>query len=201
MELASLVLGVTLFAITNIDDVFVLLGFFADPRFRAREIVLGQYGGMCVLIGASLIVALISLALPSEYVGLLGLAPLAIGIKKLWELRAPGEGDHEEVKPDAGKSGFGNILSVAAVTIANGGDNIGVYAPLFATRSASSTTVIVLTFLLMTGVWCWFSHWLVSHRTMGAPIRRYGRRLLPFVLIALGCSILYEAGTLALLMS
>jgi cadmium resistance protein CadD (predicted permease) len=87
------------------------------------------------------------------------------------------------------------------VTIANGGDNIGVYAPLFATRPASSTMVIVLTFLLMTVVWCWFSHWLVSHRTMGIPIRRYGRLVLPFVLMGLGCLILYDAGTFALVMS
>lgn len=199
MELANLVLGVTLFAVTNIDDAFVLLGFFADARFRAREVVFGQYGGMCVLIGASLVVALISLALPPKYVGLLGLAPLAIGIKKMWELRTDGKGDDEDVKLDAGKSAIGNILSVAAVTIANGGDNIGVYAPLFATRSASSTTVIVLTFLLMTAVWCWFAHWLVSHRTIGAPIRRYGRLVLPFVLMGLGCLILYEAGTIELL--
>jgi hypothetical protein len=29
----ALILGVTLFAATNIDDLFVLLGFFADPEF------------------------------------------------------------------------------------------------------------------------------------------------------------------------
>jgi hypothetical protein len=37
-----LILGVTLFAATNLDDIFVLLGFFADPQFRTRYIIVGQ---------------------------------------------------------------------------------------------------------------------------------------------------------------
>ena len=83
MELANLALGVTLFAATNVDDLFVLLAFLSDSTFRVRQVVAGQYLGICPLIAASLLVSLIALALPPAYVGLLGLAPLAIGIRKL----------------------------------------------------------------------------------------------------------------------
>jgi cadmium resistance protein CadD (predicted permease) len=31
-------MAIVLFASTNVDDVFVLIGFFADPKFRARDI-------------------------------------------------------------------------------------------------------------------------------------------------------------------
>jgi cadmium resistance protein CadD (predicted permease) len=34
---------------------------------------------------------------------------------------------------------------------------------------------------------------------LGAPIRRYGHRVVPFVLIALGVLVLYEAGSFGLL--
>ncbi|WP_371422537.1 cadmium resistance transporter [Tardiphaga sp.] len=199
MSFSAIALALPLFAVTNIDDIFVLLGFFSDPRFRARQIVVGQYLGMLTLIGVSLVAALVSLVLPPQYVGLLGLAPLAIGLKKLYDLRNASGDDDEDIPHKAGSSGIGNILSVAAVTIANGGDNIGVYAPLFATRGTSATGIIVITFLAMTAIWCLFAFWLVNHRTIGAPIRKFGHIVLPFVLIALGILILYEAGSFGLL--
>jgi cadmium resistance protein CadD (predicted permease) len=43
-------LGVTLFAATDIDDLFVLVGFFADPKFRAGNVVIGQYLGIGALV-------------------------------------------------------------------------------------------------------------------------------------------------------
>jgi cadmium resistance protein CadD (predicted permease) len=61
-----------LFASTNVDDIFVLVGFFADPKFRARNIVLGQYAGIVMLFGLSLLGSLLSLVIPREYIGLLG---------------------------------------------------------------------------------------------------------------------------------
>jgi len=41
-------------------------------------------------------------------------------------------------------------------------------------------------FVLMTALSCAVAHWLVYHPTLGAPIRRYGHRIMPFVLINLG---------------
>ena len=60
------------------------------------------------------------------------------------------------------------------MTAANGGDNIGVYMPLFATRTISATAIIVTVFMIMTALWIGITHRLVSHPTLGAPIRRYG---------------------------
>ena len=51
----------------------------------------------------------------------------------------------------------------------------------------------------MTVSWILAAHWLVSHRTLGAPIRRYGHRLVPFVLVALGIYVMVEADTFSLL--
>lgn len=36
-------IAVGVFATTNIDDVFILLGFFSDPKFKPRQIVLGHH--------------------------------------------------------------------------------------------------------------------------------------------------------------
>ncbi|MDE1997119.1 MAG: cadmium resistance transporter, partial [Rhizobiaceae bacterium] len=115
--------GIVVFISTNVDDVLVLLGFFSDPKFRTRQIVIGQFAGIAVLCGVSFIASLISLIIAPAYIGLLGLAPLFLGLKQLWE-RWTGadeeDGDPEDHEKAA--AGHGNILAVAAVTIANGGD-------------------------------------------------------------------------------
>src|SRR6266404_7894102 len=80
-------LAVVVFASTNLDDVFVLVTFFADKNFRVRDVVIGQYAGVSTLYAISAIAALISLIIPPTYIGLLGLAPIVIGIRKLYGLR------------------------------------------------------------------------------------------------------------------
>ena len=83
---AQLGLAVVVFASTNIDDIFVLLGFLVDPHFRLRNVVIGQYLGIIALIIASIAASVISLAVAPNYVGLLGILPVLIGIMRLTAL-------------------------------------------------------------------------------------------------------------------
>jgi cadmium resistance protein CadD (predicted permease) len=192
--LGSIVLAIGLFASTNIDDLFVLLGLFSDPRYRRSDIVKGQYAGIAILFGVSVAASLISLVIAPEYIGLLGLAPIAIGLKRLLELRREGA---EEA--GAAVNSSANIVAVAAVTVANGGDNIGIYTPLFAIRPAVDIAIIAIVFVAMTAAWLFAAYRLTVHPRLSAPIRRYGPRVVPLVLIGLGIMILAEAGTFALL--
>lgn len=197
--LSTVILGIVLFAATNIDDVFILLGFFADRTFRVRDVVLGQYLGIIVLVGASLAAAMLALIVPLQYIGWLGLIPIALGVKKLYDhWRSVDEDD--SAGHGAASSAFRRVMSVAAVTVANGGDNIGVYTPVFAVHSAAEICAVLVVFAVMTGIWCGIAHWMVNHRTLGAPIRRYAQALMPLVLIAIGVWVIYEAGSLQVLM-
>jgi cadmium resistance protein CadD (predicted permease) len=191
MILDVVVAGIV-FAATDVDDLFVLIGFFADPRLRVGQVVLGQYLGIGTLFGASIAVALAAVVIPPAYVGLLGLIPIAIGAKSLWELWRGGD-------DDARGHTAGGVLSVAGVTIANGGDNVGVYVPLFATRELDELAIYAVVFAAMTGRWCWAAHRLASHPEAGAPIRRFAPVAVPLVLIALGLWILYEGASYRLL--
>ena len=69
--------------------------FFATPRFPSSQIVLGQYIGMGSLIGVSLAGSLITFVLPRNLIGLIGLFPIAIGIKTL-ELHKKGDEEDDE---------------------------------------------------------------------------------------------------------
>jgi cadmium resistance protein CadD (predicted permease) len=189
-------LAIVLFVSTNVDDLVVLIAFFANSRFRARDVVAGQYAGVAVLFIVSAAGALLSLVIPSAYLGLLGIFPILIGIGKLLELRR----DRTRTAPSkdlVGTTGsHGNIASVALVTVANGGDNIGVYIPSFAVHSGSQVAIIAVVFVAMTALLCLLAHWMVSHPRLGAPLRRYGHIFAPLVLIALGILIIYNAGSI-----
>ena len=82
---------------------------------------------------------------------------------------------------------------VALVTIANGGDNIGAYVPVFATRTPVEIVAIVLVFLVMTALWCLAGIALVSHPRLGPPVRRLAAPLTPFVLMGIGVLIIVES--------
>lgn len=192
--------GIVVFTSTNIDDIFLLSAFFADPRMRHRSIVVGQYLGIGVLVLGSALTALLALALPDGWVALLGVVPLLLGLRKLLALRtdtAGAESVCEEHRiQDQGhnaKRGLrSQVLAVASVTVANGGDNVGVYVPLFATALDAIATY-ALTFVVMTGLWCALGYLLVNNTILGGAIRRYGHAVLPIVLIALGVHILSDA--------
>lgn len=196
---ALLALAIGLFVTTNIDDIFVLVGFFSDPRFKPRQIAIGQLAGLATLYAASVVFSLLALVVSAATIGFLGVLPIAIGLKKIEELRRPGEPEDDREDGAIGSASRGNILAVAAVTIANGGDNLSIYTPIFAARSGPDVVLIGLVFAAMTLTWVGAAFWLMHHRTLGAPIRRYGRRVIPFVLVALGFYILEEMGTLTLL--
>jgi cadmium resistance protein CadD (predicted permease) len=192
-------LAIALFASTNVDDAFVLVGFFADPKFRSREIVIGQYAGIATLFGVSVAVSLLSLVIPRPYLGLLGVVAVLIGAKKLLDLYRERNKAEKTLERHSNTRANGRIAAVALVTIANGGDNIGIYAPSFAVRSWYEIAIIALVFVVMTAFWCFAAQSMVSHPGLGAPIRRYGRRVAPVVFIGLGILILYQAGSFGLL--
>jgi cadmium resistance protein CadD (predicted permease) len=187
MELAALVgLAVILFVSTNLDDLFVLLAFFLDPATRLRDVILGQYLGIGALVLLSIAASVASLALAPAYVGLLGLLPIAIGIRQLVRRRG---GDEDESSGTAA----GRVLAVAGITVANGGDNIGVYTPVFATRALPEILTIVIVFAVSVALLLLAAHWLVRHPALGIPIRRYGPALTPWVLIAIGAFVIYDS--------
>jgi cadmium resistance protein CadD (predicted permease) len=192
--------AVVLFISTDLDDVFVLLGFFADPRFRIRQIVAGQFIGIAVLYLVSVVGSWVSLVLPAGVVGLLGLVPITMGFKSAWELWTSSDANEQVPAGNRrSRTAHANIAAVFAMTIANGGDNVSVYIPLFAMRSGSNIAIMGIVFGIMTAIWLNFAYWLTRHRAIGAPVRRYTRQLMPFVFIALGIFILYQAGTVQLL--
>ena len=61
--------------------------FFSSLAYPVRQIVLGQYIGIGSLVAIGVLGSLIALVVPTYVIGLLGIVPIAIGIKNLIEIR------------------------------------------------------------------------------------------------------------------
>ncbi len=212
----AIITGTTSFAATNIDDIVILMLFYAQVNvtFRKRHIVAGQYLGFTALIIASLPGFFGGLIVPRVWIGLLGLLPIAIGTKELVSRQDDADAEVQTITTDFEQSSssqtavaiLASVLNpqtyrVAAVTVANGGDNIGIYVPLFASSNLPSLGVILSVFFLLVGVWCYVAYRLTSLPAVANVLTRYGRALVPFVLIGLGIFILLDSGTYQLLLS
>ena len=201
--LTAISTGMTAFTATNLDDILILLLFFSQVNavFRRRHIVFGQFLGFTALVLASLPGFFGRLIFPPDWIGMLGLLPIAIGLSRLLNPETD-DSEAEAELEQSENSFFSSFLSpqtysVAAVTVANGGDNIGIYVPLFASNTLESLAVILGVFFAMVGVWCYAAYRLIQMRAIADTLTRYGNQLVPFVLIGLGIAILVKSGTLA----
>lgn len=173
------------FAATNLDDIFILMLLFsgANDIRQSRRIVLGQFLGIGVLTAGSLLGAAGLGLLPDACLRLLGLIPFGLGLRAWLRRKDPAA---EAISP----VGEGTVLGTALLTIANGGDNLGVYLPLFAGYTRWQSGLVVLVFGFLTGIWCLLGKYLAELPKIQALLRRYGGVLVPWVLMLLGLSVL-----------
>ncbi|MFI7152874.1 cadmium resistance transporter [Nonomuraea sp. NPDC050022] len=189
-----------LFAVTNIDDIVILALFFAQGaghRGATSRIILGQYLGFAAILVVAIAAAFGATFLPEPVIPYLGLLPLALGLKagwQAWRVHVNGEdADNEQAATGGPKA-----LEVAAVTFANGGDNIGVYVPVFATAGLGGMSVYAVVFLVLVAVWCLAGRFFATRPVIAKALSRWGHILLPIVLIGIGLLILVQGGAFGL---
>jgi len=180
VHLTVLAASLCTFAVTNVDDICLLTLFFAR-RVPARRVVAGQYIGFSAIILLSLIGALAALAIPQGWSRLLGVLPLALGIRELYQRTL------QETRTSRA-SGYG-VMSIALITLSNGTDNVGVYVPFFVVNRPH-LWLILTCYGLLVGMWCLIGRSLGNHSVVLSVIDRWGHWLMPIVLIGLGIYIL-----------
>jgi cadmium resistance transport/sequestration family protein len=205
-SIATVIAAMTAFAATNIDDIVILMLLFSqvNESSRPRHIVVGQYLGFAVLLLACLPGFFGGMVISKPWIGLLGFVPIAIGISHLRD-KAANEADIQTINQSSPKLApltrllHPQVFQVAAITVANGGDNIGIYVPLFASSDLISLGIILIVFAVLIGVWCAVAYQLTRHQAIAPILTRYAKRIVPFVLIGLGLYILLENGSYQLL--
>lgn len=191
----TIITSVLAFVSTNIDDIFILTLYFGNRNIKPRSVFVGQSLGLSTLVMISFIGALVENFIDQRFIGLLGLFPIYLALKHSFDLL--GRKKHERDNDISVKST--GILAIAAVTIANGSDNIGVYVPLLATMDSGDRILLIIIFAIMTYAWCIFGRYLARRPIVAAQLDKYGYMLMPVVLFLLGAFILIESKTFNLL--
>ncbi|MEV7527669.1 cadmium resistance transporter [Agrococcus sediminis] len=199
MILASAVQAIGLFLVTNIDDIIVLSLFFArgaGQRGTTARILVGQYLGFAGILGAAVLVSLgASAFLPPEVIPYFGLIPLALGLWAAWKAWRSDDDDDDDAKVE-GKNVA--VWAVAGVTFANGGDNIGVYVPVFLSVGPAAVVAYCVVFLALVVVLVFLAKFVATRRPIAEVLERWEHVLFPIVLIGLGVFILIEGGAFGL---
>ena len=178
------------FVVTNVDDFVLLTTLFVtvgEGGPTDRQIVSGQYLGFTLLVAISLAAALGLAAVPSRWIGLFGLVPIALGVRAIL-LGRRFEPENERVAVVTGAVG------VASLTVADGADNVSVYVPLFRQSGPGATATDVVVFAVLVGVWCLAAHALAHRRSLVALVERTGHWLVPVLYIAIGVRIIVASG-------
>lgn len=208
--IATVKIGFAAAVATTFDDNIYLTAFFSDVNrsFRPKHVSVGELAGFTVLMVVSLVGFILGLVIPSTWTGLLGILPILIGINNLRNLKKnePTEDKATRLKRKSRFHGFESrelslwevlrdrqTYHVSAVTIANGGNNLGIYIPLFASSSLQQLFVIVPICYLMVLCWLFMSYNLTHQPGISFVLSRYASKIFPFILMWLGLRILIDS--------
>ena len=199
MTLSSALQAIGLFLVTNIDDLIVLSLFFgrgAGQRGTTVRILVGQYLGFIGILGAAVLVSLGAGAfLPPQAIPYFGLIPLGLGLWAAWQSWRGTDDDDDDAKIE-GKNVA--VWTVAGVTFANGGDNIGVYVPVFLNVGPGAVVAYCVVFLVLVAGLVGLAKFVATRRPIAEVLERWEHILFPTVLIGLGAFILISGGAFGL---
>ena len=200
MIVSSILQAIGLFIATNIDDIVILSLFFGRGQGQpgtTRRILAGQYLGFLGILGAAVAAAFgAQVLLPEAILPYFGLIPLGFGLWAAWQAwRNRGQDDDDEAQLEGKRV---SVWTVAAVTFANGGDNIGVYVPVFVSVSWSAVLAYCIVFLLLVAALVFLAKWISSRKPIAEALERWEHILFPAVLIGLGIVILVSGGDFGL---
>lgn len=196
--LSTLAQALVLFAVTNIDHLMLLTLWFVHGHQRpgtTLRICAGQYLGFSAILAATVILNLISgFVIPEAQLHLLGLIPLILGVKAgIEEILERRESNDSRDAQSAESKLEGKPVSVGAValvTIANGGDEIGVYLPVFALSAWWQVAMFCAVFLVLAGALLALAWFITGRLGLAEVLERFEAVLFPSVLILLGVLIL-----------
>ena len=195
----TLISALLVFISTSIDYLVVLIILFANKGTRGiKSIYIGQYLGTGILVGVSLIAAYFLNYIPQDWmIGFLGLIPLGLGIRSIFV----DEDVDEDSIGNQIKNNQSQIFAITGLTLAMGGDNLGIYIPYFTGMNVGQIVIVLAVFIIGIFLLCQLAKRFATIPMIGGIIERYGRIIVPVIFIGLGIYILVENGTINYLIS
>ena len=191
---AGLVLGLTGFAATNVDNVVVLISLFGAKRDSTAAVSLGFATGSLITLAIALMLSFIGEWIPVRYLGYLGVVPIFLGILELTRsaspaLKAPAAADR------ALRGSSTTLVTVTILTLAGGTDTLAVIAPLLAESQIKSVWAICSGYMIAAMSMAALLGYATRHPAIARPLQRYGTKIGPGVMIIIGLYIVVNTAT------
>lgn len=172
----------------------ILVGVFCAHPANAAAVRLGFGVGSLVLLLISLATLAIAGWIPVSYLGLLGLIPITLGIYEIF--RPSGKSGSGDSTPQNIPQAKGKVVwSASLLMVANGGDTIAVFAPLFAETQRIGVVVMTAGFILAALGLSFVSGRICVFPQLSEPLKKYGPKIAPYIMIGIGIYILLNTGT------
>ena len=180
------ILGVAAIAFlaTNADNLLLLFAFLADRSYKTWQVIVGYALGMVAILALSWLVAWFAHFLRPDYVGLLGVVPIGLGLKRLYDQFVR---HTDSAEPASSKrSTHSQVITVALADVAHGPDTTILFSALLADADLVAQFSISITYLVLVIGWCSLGFFLLRHPRVRGPAQRYGNHLSPYLLIGVG---------------
>ena len=171
---------------TMFDNFFAFAAqLVVTDRSRYRRVGWAQALGVATLVVLAGAVGSLLAPLPLRWIGILSVAPWALGIHA-WRNRHRPSGEHFRR----------GAITTFTITLALGGDNLAVWIPLLRANGALHALIAIATFAV------WELAFVVSAQALTSRPRvvtwgaAHAPTLIPVVYFGLGVLILFECGTL-----
>jgi cadmium resistance protein CadD (predicted permease) len=186
---AVFVVGVSAgaFMATNLDNLVLMVGLFGRYSDRRHEVMLGYLAGMFIIAAVTYYVGKLAGAAPVQYLGLLGLVPVSIGLAEIARLFRNKGVVRDPAVPGAGSTA---VAATLLAQLSNSTDTIITYSVLFADSKDLADYLVLATFGGMALLIALVAYLALRHPWLSRPLQLYGHYITPLILITVGMYVL-----------
>jgi cadmium resistance protein CadD (predicted permease) len=181
--------------VTNLDNMVLFLTFSSLSIFRRIVLVLGYLVAMALILAAIYLLGLItSKLIPLQYITYLGIIPIIIGVIKLfrlWQSTPKTSAVTNKNPANNGSLFFGHLLVSTSTQLACSVDCLAVFVPLLVKHPGHLAEIIFgITFIIVIAI-ITVGLTVASYFVHINWLEKYGKYLVPPVLILIGIYILF----------
>lgn len=179
------------FVATNLDNLMLLIALLSRYSDQQTAVAAGYLASMLLIGGLAWAVGKLATSVPLQYLGLLGIVPVLIGIVGVVKLFR-----RQGVSNDPAIAGAGSTAMLAAglTQLSNGTDTVVTFSILLADGNDVADELIVLSFILMTALFAIAARQAQRHPWLSRPIQLYGHYITPLIMISVGLYVLSNTG-------
>jgi cadmium resistance protein CadD (predicted permease) len=175
------------FIATNLDNLVLLVGLLGRYSDRRSEVMFAYISGALIIGALSFYVGKLAGNFPVNYVGLLGIFPVLIGLFELTRLFR-----NKGVVRDPTAPGLGSTAVAATLVtqLANSADTIVTFSVLFSDSNDLADDLVILSFAVMAVLFALIARMALRHAWLSRPVQLYGHYITPLILITVGLYVL-----------